>query len=414
MRRLLFAYLPVLLLLFLAGDDTLQLTPVERLSAQYHFNLVGWEVTHFPDKWLRELNELVFPFIVEEDESVELVQEYFRLGEEENRLSAQLDQVASTGEGDRPGLQQRLREVQRRRDSLRSKVERVLEAEISTALREEGIPFSVGGLIFPPIDFALVRPPSVLVVSPRDRIHLSQRILLAPDIPVEEREALEERILQEENLSALVAGIGGLSTYPSILNPGNLRHALTTAVHEWLHQYLFFHPLGQSYNRGGEMSTLNETAANLFGKELGNRIYTRLTAEVVPTLEEDSSIQCRAPQFCSDQEMRRTRLRVEELLAQGNILEAEAYMEKRRQLFVENGYYIRKLNQAYFAHHGKYADSPASISPIHGQLRELRQLSGSLAEFINIISGVSSYNEFIARLRQLRDERNQRELSSPT
>ena len=89
-------------------------------------------------------------------------------------------------------------------------------------------------------------------------------------------------------------------------------------------------------------------------------------------------------------------------------------MEKRRQIFVENGYYIRKLNQAYFAHFGTYADSPASISPIHGQLKELRQLSSSLAEFINIISGVSSYNEFIARLRQLRDERDQRKLSSPT
>jgi len=55
--------------------------------------------------------------------------------------------------------------------------------------------------------------------------------------------------------------------------------------------------------------------------------------------------------------MRETRIRVDKLLAQGRIEEAEAYMEERRQEFVAHGYYIRKLNQAYFAFHGAYADT---------------------------------------------------------
>ena len=82
--------------------------------------------------------------------------------------------------------------------------------------------------------------------------------------------------------------------------------------------------------------------------------------------------------------MRATRLRVDELLASGMIDKAEAYMEERRQFLADNGYYIRKLNQAYFAFHGSYADSAASVSPIHGQLEAVRQASDSLGEFVRM------------------------------
>ena len=43
-------------------------------------------------------------------------------------------------------------------------------------------------------------------------------------------------------------------------------------------------------------------------------------------------------QFDYNREMRQTRLRVDELLAEGKVEEAEAYMEERRQLFVEQGH----------------------------------------------------------------------------
>ena len=97
-------------------------------------------------------------------------------------------------------------------------------------------------------------------------------------------------------------------------------------------------------------------------------------------------------------EMHSTRLRVDELLADGLIEEAEAYMEERRQFFVEHGFSIRKLNQAYFAFHGTYAESPASVSPIAGELRKLREAAGNLRSFIYLVSAVSSYQEFQAVL----------------
>ena len=99
--------------------------------------------------------------------------------------------------------------------------------------------------------------------------------------------------------------------------------------------------------------------------------------------------------------MRETRLRVDELLAEGRIEDAEAYMEERRRLFADNGFQIRKLNQAYFAFHGTYAASPASVSPIGGEVQRLRDTSDSLGDFIRAMASFGSYQEFQEHLRTL-------------
>jgi hypothetical protein len=71
-------------------------------------------------------------------------------------------------------------------------------------------------------------------------------------------------------------------------------------------------------------------------------------------------------------------------------------MEQRRAVFWENGYLIRKLNQAYFAFHGAYADSPggaAGQDPVGPAVRALREQSASLADFINTIAWMNSFDE---------------------
>jgi hypothetical protein len=80
--------------------------------------------------------------------------------------------------------------------------------------------------------------------------------------------------------------------------------------------------------------------------------------------------------------MRNLRLEVESLLRDGRIEDAEMVMEERRQFLADNGYYIRRINQAYFAFHGSYADTPASIDPIGPKLELLRRRSPSLEAFI--------------------------------
>jgi hypothetical protein len=99
--------------------------------------------------------------------------------------------------------------------------------------------------------------------------------------------------------------------------------------------------------------------------------------------------------------MRETRLRTDELLEAGRIDEAEAYMEERRQIFLENGYPIRVLNQAYFAFHGTYAENAASVSPIAGELRKVRDDSDDIGRFIQRVRGFGNYQSFQEYVEQL-------------
>ena len=72
----------------------------------------------------------------------------------------------------------------------------------------------------------------------------------------------------------------------------------------------------------------------------------------------------------------------------------------RRQELLDRGYRIRKINQAYFAFYGSYATSAASVSPIEGQLRGLREQSASLEEFLKTVAQFSTYQEFLDYLEQ--------------
>ena len=65
-------------------------------------------------------------------------------------------------------------------------------------------------------------------------------------------------------------------------------------------------------------------------------------------------------------------------------------MEQKRQYLALMGHYIRKLNQAYFAFYGTYADSPTSISPIGLELKELRSQSTSLSNLLNKVAAMTS------------------------
>ena len=99
--------------------------------------------------------------------------------------------------------------------------------------------------------------------------------------------------------------------------------------------------------------------------------------------------------------MQETRKHVSVLLGEGDIEEAEYYMDQRAALFRENGYYIRKLNQAYFAFHGIYATTAASDNPIGEQVKFLRAETSSLQEFLRSISGFRDYEEFVIYIESL-------------
>jgi hypothetical protein len=78
-------------------------------------------------------------------------------------------------------------------------------------------------------------------------------------------------------------------------------------------------------------------------------------------------------------------------------------MEARRQIFWENGFLIRKLNQAFFAFNGAYADVPggaAGEDPVGPAVRTLREQSASLKDFINTIGRMTSFKQLQESIQQ--------------
>jgi hypothetical protein len=146
---------------------------------------------------------------------------------------------------------------------------------------------------------------------------------------------------------------------------------------------------------------MNETVARIVGNEIGAQVVQRFYPEFAPPPLEPSESKPAEPEDDEPQgfdfraEMRETRLRVDDLLEQSKIEEAEAYMEERRQLFWDNGYRIRKLNQAYFAFHGAYADEPGERGedPVGPAVLQLRDQSSSLQEFLDRVAMLTSFED---------------------
>ena len=375
-------------------------TETEVAVASFRFNLLAWEAGNVFDKWYHELvNLLPWNSTQPRSERIALVEEFFQIGDEERRLA---DKLLTVGESspEARNIRMRLAEIHDQQDSLRPVVEQTVEREVSSVLVEEGFASRIGAIL-PPVDTVFGHSPALLVTSPRDRIVRKENTLLRHGIRPDERELLERKTLEERDLSAIVVNTGGVGTFPSVVSSsGNTHHAVITVAHEWLHNWFFFQPLGQHFWDGPDMTTLNETAATLGGWEIGDRVYEALTGikfdrkPPAPPSERDPNA------FDLNSHMRETRQHTEDLLEQGQVLKAEGYMEMRRQELLERGYRIRKINQAYFAFHSSYATSAASVSPIEGQLRDLRERSETLGDFLKTVSQFSTYEEFLEYLRE--------------
>ena len=77
-------------------------------------------------------------------------------------------------------------------------------------------------------------------------------------------------------------------------------------------------------------------------------------------------------------------------------------METRRAFFWEEGYRLRKINQAYFAFYGSYNDTPgggaSGADPVGPAVQELREGYASLSEFLHTIRSVKSFDQLLALL----------------
>jgi hypothetical protein len=303
-------------------------------------------------------------------------------------------------------LRLQLEDLRERQALLEPLAEQVLQIQISVVTADFDL--SLGGQPIPPVLFRTTPPPDALIISPREVIRQDANISIRPDLTIDQISALEDSIDRRLGVSSLVVGIGGIGLYPTMVMQTTDINWLTEIVaHEWIHNYLTLRPLGINYLTSPELRTMNETVASIAGKEIGRAVVERFYPEFTPQLPEPSladeqsePTQPAAPEqplpFDYRAEMRETRVQTDRLLAEGEIEAAETYLELRRRFFWDNGYRIRKLNQAYFAFYGAYADEPggaAGADPVGAAVRTLRAQTTSLAEFIDRIAWMWSFEQ---------------------
>jgi hypothetical protein len=380
---------------------------LNRVTDGYRFNLTAWEVGTFST----DLTGMLTPGIKAQEDDIPAVLEYFSLAERIGTLETEIELTeAGIYQQDPAPLQAELESIREQSQVLEDRVEVILERQIREMLSEMGIYNPLDSVLslqigFPPMNFALEKPPQLLVISPRDSIESTRTIMLRSDITLDEAEAIEDAAA-ELGVSALVVHLGGIATYPSFVdNSSSLRFALDTAAEEWLHQYLTFRPLGFIYaldiagvSQNYSVSVMNETLASMTAKEIGQAVYDKYYAAYEAPVAASTATASDAPAFDFNAAMRNLRLTVDDMLSRGMVEQAEAYMEQQQQYILDNGYYIRKLNQAYFAFYGSYADSPGSVDPIGEQMRELRSKSASLADFFKQVSTMTSPDQLAESL----------------
>ena len=270
LRWVLVAALGVLVLSM--STDVRHFNPAQREGAPYLYNITMWEVNNVLSKWVfRVRNALNGDGEAARERDM---RDYFAINTEMAQVRGRLRYAAARDMHEESArMQALLDDTEARAAALSGGAEETIEAYISAVVVAEGLGM-FGEMVFPPVDVRLTQPPKLLIVSPRERIDRRHDVLLRSDMNLSERESVEYRILRDDNLSALVEDIGGLATYPaSVANGHPMRWTVQASAHEWLHHYFFFKPLGQHMFDNDDMFQLNETIANVVGKEIGDRAY---------------------------------------------------------------------------------------------------------------------------------------------
>jgi len=392
----------------LGGSSLLVSTKSSEAARRYtrsvEFDYVSWTLEALSVK----LNQAALdtPFYFTETARHQIVVDYLHLMDNILSSENQLNLLFTDPQVHDPAaasanLRTELDRLYSRQRQLAPLAEAVLQEQISATLADLGL--TTGGQPLPPVLFHITPLPYNLVISPRDQIQQDATISLLPDLSVDLQITLENRVDSGLNVSSLVVPVGGLGSYPTmVMRTTALDWLSDTIAHEWTHNWLTLRPLGLNYETSPELRTMNETTASIAGHEISMLVLKRYYPELAAGYAIQAvSLPLRPARadFNFNTEMHITRVHVDELLAQGEITEAETYMEQRRQFFWQNGYAIRKLNQAYFAFYGAYADTPggpAGEDPVGPAVRTLRGQSATLTDFLKTIAQMDSFQQLQA------------------
>lgn len=406
----------MLLLLLLTGEGPNaqdQRVRLKQLSGALRFDFITWEIEALARKIAYGL--LAPQRFMDDPAQADFVLTYLDNVAQAQQLTADIERSFVRAEIKDPleatvAQREALAALRRQIDAQAPLAEAILGEQVSQVLRSGG--FGVLGQILPPVSGTFTPLPTVLIVSPRARIESIFQAELVTGLDAAQRQTLEQRIeTAETELSAYVTAIGGLSAYPAMLQEtSNLAWAADVIAHEWTHHYLLHAPLGWYYSASADVRTINETTASLMGEWAGQEVVRRFYAPALQwekPLPEPLSLPPRDETvfdaFDFRAAMHETRVRVDQLLEEARIEEAEAYMEQRRQDLVARGYRLRRLNQAYFAFHGAYASQPGAAGKdlVGPTVRRLWAVSASPGAFARQIRSALTREAVEARIEQV-------------
>ena len=411
----------LIILAALTGYSNPSLTnPIEKVRAytrSLEFDYVEWMAKAAIVKMRAATVNL--PQTLDREEQKQIVMEYFQTTQfilEKEYLLSQLyaDPTIQDKDAATATVRANLTKLYLRQEQIAPLAEAILQEQVTQILVEQGL--TAAGQPLPNVWYHSTPLPMALIVSPRDRIEQTANISVNTDLTVDEQVNLEDDVSKGLNVSSLVVQIGGVGVYPTMVaRTTNVNWLLSTIAHEWIHNYLTLRPLGLLYSETPELRTMNETTASIAGDEIGAIVIEKFYPELKPAASfpnlslvslsfdrPDPETLVRPP-FDFRAQMHETRINADALLAAGKIEEAEAYMEARRQIFLQNGYLLRKINQAYFAFHGAYADVPggaAGEDPVGPAVRALRAQSASLKDFINTMAWMWSFEQLQETIKQ--------------
>ena len=384
---------------------------IRRFSRAYEFDYLEWELDAFFQKAVQAATKA--EKLLNSDQQMRVVNSYLLTVREQNQLETDLRNAsASPNASDKlkvPELTQALDRKTGEFEVLSRLAESVIQNQTELSLASLG--FGLGGQVLPPVLYQVSEMPMNLIVSPRTEISTIFEINLEPGLSVLEREKIESGIFRDFSLAALVEPIGGLGAYPTmVMQSSDIAWLLETVSHEWTHNWLTFHSLGLRYFTSNQLRTINETTASISGKEISQQTLKTWYPQYLPVDEKNKPATTKKPfvpekeSFSFRKEMHTTRVRVDAFLAEGKVEESEAYMESRRVFLWENGYHLRKINQAYFAFYGSYNDTPgggaAGDDPVGPVVQQYRKQFEDFHRFMLKIASVKSFNELQGRLNQ--------------
>ena len=417
-------------------------TIISRLAGKELFDFAEW----LGDAWLEKASQITVPVqdYLSDAQSSRFVLDFTQLMNDWWSLEWQVRQVYADASVKDPEAQ--TRELRTKRDAVRAEIElrrptaeAIIQQQISSVLVDEE--FGGGGEIFPPVAARITPLPYMLIISPRDEINRVDSEGLQAGLSVDKADRIETQVLSQTNQSALVVPIGGLAAYPTMIQEnGDTLWLLQTVAHEWVHNWLDLRPLGYSYlAESPVIRTINETVASIAGDEIGLKVMRRYYLDALkkehPDLVEPQPLEApdlnpvtqpppqRDPnEFNYNNALYETRVKVEVMLAEARtlqaggkptdaeakIVEAENYMEERRQFINSHGYSIRKLNQAFFAFYGAYADLPrgaAGSDPTGPSVVALRAYSPSLRQFLDRVSSILTLEELQKAVTEFKAQR---------